>query len=337
MDAPRISVVVTACADSRALRSCLARVRSEADALGAEVLLVVNAPESSLGEARLELEKTCDRLLFEPAIGKSHALNLAVDAARGEVVAFTDDDAEPEPGWLRPLTAPLLASDRPPRLAGTGGRVLPVFPEGATPAWFRAWVESRDTAFLSPRHDRGPQPLEYSYGDQDRTGIPIGANCAYRREIFASYRYDPRLGPNRETGLRGGEDTLLAMELMRDGFRLLYTPDALVRHPVYAERLRIDAIRRAFVARGVEWVRIRQLLGAPLPSAATARRKLRRLRLKLWLARADRVLRGGAERDDQCRRLLFKADRWKGRLAELQAPGAAPIGEAQRLGLGGAR
>ena len=337
MAPPRISVVVTACADSPALRACLARARSEADPLGAEVLLVVNGPEASVGEARLELEKCCDQLLFEPAIGKSHALNRAIDAALGEVVAFTDDDAEPEPGWLRALTAPLLAADRPARLAGTGGRVLPVYPEGATPAWFRERVESKHTYFLGPRHDRGPEPLEYSFEDQARTGIPLGANCAYRREPLASYRYDPGLGPNRETGLRGGEDTLLAMRLLKDGFGLLYTPDACVRHPVHAERLRVDYIRRAFFSIGVEWVRIRRLLGLPVPSPAAARRRLWRLRLKLGLARVALALRGGAALEDRCRRLLFKCDRWRGRLAELEAPGAAPARRAHQAGKSSSR
>ena len=41
-------------------------------------------------------------------------------------------------------------------------------------------------------------------------GVPIGANCAYRREVFSRYRYDPRLGPNRRSGLRGGRTPIRA-------------------------------------------------------------------------------------------------------------------------------
>jgi cellulose synthase/poly-beta-1,6-N-acetylglucosamine synthase-like glycosyltransferase len=323
MSAPRLSVVVTACADSPALRTCLARVRSQADPLGAELLLVVNGPEASVGDARLELEKLCDQLVFEPTVGKSHALNRAVDTARGEVIAFTDDDAEPEAGWLAALSATLLAADRPAELVGTGGPVHPIFPEDATPAWFRERVESKHTYFLGPRHDLGPKPVEYDLADDIRTGIPIGANCAYRREAFASYRYEPQLGPNRETGMRGGEDTLLAMQLLKAGLHLRYCPDARVRHPVHPDRMRVKYVRRAYFVQGVEWARIRRLLDAPLPSVESVRAKVSRLRMKLWVALGQRALRGGAEREDRCRRLLFKYERWKGLLAELRAPGAA--------------
>ena len=326
--APRLSVVVTGCVDSPALRSCLARTREQSAALGGEVLLVVNAaPEALAAGTRGELEKLCDRLLFEPRVGKSHALNTAVDASRGEVVAFTDDDAEPQPGWLAAISAPLLAADRPANLAGCGGPVLPLFPENG-PEWFRQMVEEKGTHFLGPRHDLGAAPRDYLLDKEARTGIPIGANCAYRREVFAFYRYDPRLGPNRETGLRGGEDTLLAMMLMRDGFRLLYCPEARVAHPVHLDRMRFEHVRRGYFLHGLEFVRTRHLLGMPLPPSAYFERKLRGLLGKLWVARLQLALRGGAEREERWMRRLFKVQRLRGTLAELRSPLAPSSGNS---------
>lgn len=55
---------------------------------------------------------------------------------------------------------------------------------------------------------------------------------------LASYRYDPRLGPNRRTGLRGREDMLLALRLLQDGFALRYCPGAVVEHPQQLEEVR---------------------------------------------------------------------------------------------------
>jgi glycosyltransferase involved in cell wall biosynthesis len=318
--APRVSVVVTACADSAALRICLGRIRTQADALGAELLLVVNAPESALGDARDEIAKLCDRVLFEPRVGKSNALNAAVAVCRGQVIAFSDDDAEPQAGWLAALVAPLLAPERPVDLVGVGGPVYPLFPERGVARWFREIVESKNTYFLGPRHDLGAEPIDYSLDHRARTGVPIGANCAYRREVFAFYQYDPRLGPNRETGLRGGEDSLLGMALMLDGFRLAYVPEARVAHPVHADRTHLEHVRRGYFIQGVEFVRIRNLLGVTLPPPAFFRRKLRGVRAKMWVARVQVALRRTARRERRWLNRLFKYQRMRGILAEMRAP-----------------
>src|SRR5712692_10838040 len=45
--------------------------------------------------------------LFEPQPGKSHALNAAIRHAKGEILAFMDDDVTVEPNWLQNLTAAL--------------------------------------------------------------------------------------------------------------------------------------------------------------------------------------------------------------------------------------
>ncbi|RIL07700.1 MAG: hypothetical protein DCC71_02215 [Proteobacteria bacterium] len=288
-----VSVVVTACADSPALRACLETVSQQAAELGGEVLLVVNgAPSALAGAAASELAKRCDRIVFEPRVGKSHALNRAVDEAAGDVIAFTDDDALPQPGWLRALGAPLLAPDRPAALAGCGGPVQPVYPPGA-PDWYRPLVERRRTSFLGPRHDLGPQPLDYSLDPADQTAAPLGANCAYRREAFAAHRYDPALGPNRTTRMRGGEDTLLGKQLLRAGMRLRYCPDAVVRHPVEPSRATLAYVLQGHFYQGIELVRIQRALAERHPGAYETLRKIvslrRRIRKKLRKGDLDDV------------------------------------------------
>ena len=156
---PRISVLVVAVDDGDGLRRCLARLREQAEALAAEVVLVINAAEDGLAPAAVaNLRATCDVLAFEPAVGKSNALNTGVSLCRGEVIAFTDDDAVPHPGWLKAITEPLLAVDRPASRAGTGGRVVPVYPDGGPPAWYRRLVEDKEEHFLGPAHDLGDAP-----------------------------------------------------------------------------------------------------------------------------------------------------------------------------------
>lgn len=312
-----MTVVVTAVTDSKALRACLVNIQEQVREFGGEVLLMMNmAPAELAAESSRALEGLCDRLAFEPRIGKSHALNSAVSLSRGTVIAFTDDDAEPLPGWLAALTSPLLAPDRDPALIGCGGPVLPVYPDGATPDWFRAIIEEKSTSFLTPCHALGAVPFDY---EPDWTP-PIGANCAYRREVFISYHYDPRLGPNRQTGLRGGEDVLLAKLLLRDGYRLRYFPDARVLHPVYPERMTKASLRRSYYVNGIARVRVK-LATATSPRRLKAklrrksRRELRALRLKLLLS-ALLPLQGRL----QAIRMgwLAKYERHRGQLAELR-------------------
>ena len=253
-----VSVIVTACDDSHALRLLLENLRTQVDSLRGEIVLAVNGPEQALDpEARLALEKRCDQLIFEPRVGKSHALNTAIARCRGSVVAFTDDDAAPRPGWLAALVEPLLSPDRPAGRVGCGGPVVPIFPED-TPDWYREMVLERSSHFLGPRHELGGEARDYD----STTGseAPLGANCAYRREVFARYRYDPQLGPNRETGLRGGEDFVLARLLLRDGYSIRYVPEAPIEHEVHRDRMTRAYVKRGHYLQGVESVRIARAL-----------------------------------------------------------------------------
>lgn len=64
------------------------------------------------------------RYLFEPQPGKSFALNSGCREARGDVLAFLDDDVTVEPTWLQNLTNALDGSE----WAGAGGRIVLQWP-----------------------------------------------------------------------------------------------------------------------------------------------------------------------------------------------------------------
>jgi glycosyltransferase involved in cell wall biosynthesis len=89
-----------------------------------EVLVIDN---NSSDQTREVVEDFCrlhprrSRCLFEPQQGKSHALNAGIREARGDVLAFMDDDVTVEPTWLQNLTTSLQDDE----WAGAGGRPLP--------------------------------------------------------------------------------------------------------------------------------------------------------------------------------------------------------------------
>ncbi len=60
------------------------------------------------------------RYLFEAAQGLSRARNAGISNARGQIVAFLDDDVVADPNWLRNLTAPLSGAS----WSGAGGKIV---------------------------------------------------------------------------------------------------------------------------------------------------------------------------------------------------------------------
>jgi len=192
-----------------------------------EVLVVDN---NSCDQTRNVVEGFCRRFpgrfryLFEPQQGKSHALNAGIREARGDVLAFTDDDVTVEPTWLRNLTAPMSNNE----WVGGGGRVLPER-SFSLPRWLS----------LKQRYALGPLAL-FDLGPEagQLTEPPFGNNMAFRKEIFEKYGgFRTDLGPNPDNEIRG-EDTAFGAQLLAAGERLWYEPSAVVYHTVPESRVR---------------------------------------------------------------------------------------------------
>lgn len=163
------------------------------------------------------------RYLFEPRQGKSHALNSAIAAAKGDVVAFADDDITVHPQWLYGLTAPVMNGP----WMGSGGRVLVQW-KSAAPAWLdtESWILAGPLVHF----DLGLKP-----GQLNET--PVGTNMAFRKSAFERYGgFRTDLGPRPGNEIRN-EDSEFARRLLRVGEPLYYVPSAIVYHPVPENRL----------------------------------------------------------------------------------------------------
>jgi glycosyltransferase involved in cell wall biosynthesis len=163
------------------------------------------------------------RYYFEPRRGKSFALNSGISESSGEVLAFTDDDVVVDSTWLWSLTAPLLSGE----WAGAGGRIIPVWGR-PLPRWLAPEGVLLSGPFVAL--DLGPHPVSLNQA-------PVGANMAFRRDVFTRYGgFRTDLGPTGEQ-LRKGEDSEFSLRLLNDGGRLRYEPSAVVHHPVPPNRL----------------------------------------------------------------------------------------------------
>jgi glycosyltransferase involved in cell wall biosynthesis len=136
--------------------------------------------------------------------GLAVARNLGIVAARGEVLAFTDDDCRPSESWLDRLTAPFVD----PGLAFATGSVR---------------ADLGRLRFLE--HDEAREfrlPV-------DPIDVGAGANMAIRRSALLDIGgFDERLGAG--TALRSSEDHDVFLRLLRAGWRGAAVPDALVVH-----------------------------------------------------------------------------------------------------------
>ena len=206
-----------------------------------EVIVVDNASTDGTREAVAALQPTMPNLryLYEPALGLSNARNSGLREARGEVVAFLDDDARAEPGWLSALLDAFAAEPARPLCAG--GRVVPIW-EREPPRWLPAFA----LASLSViDYGETPRALDFP-----REWV-AGCNMAFDRAfLLAAGGFDPRLG-RRGANLMSNEEIALFQGVVAAGGVIRYAPAAAVQHLVPASRVELGWFCRRMYAQGV--------------------------------------------------------------------------------------
>ena len=281
------SVTVAVCTRDRSelLAGCLASM-ARLDPAPGEVLVVDNAPsDDSTRDVALAAGV---RHVVEPRPGLNRARERARHEARGEVVAFVDDDARPEPGFVAGVVRGFLD----PSVGAVTGLV--VAHELATPAQV-AFERSGGmrkgvvTQVFTPG-SVGPQAFR----------LGVGTAMAFRREALdAIGGFDPRIGVG--TPSRGGGDLEALWRVLESGRDVVYEPDAVVAHihrrthaalvaqhrdngvayASFLRRLELDGRARAARVELLRWHLRRHLVG---PIAALAHG--RRLEARLLVAEA---------------------------------------------------
>ncbi|MEM7224047.1 MAG: glycosyltransferase [Pseudomonadota bacterium] len=210
---PDISIIVCSAgrrASLAALFSSFAKLKLP-EAGAAEVILVDNSPKGTLApvfetlRAKLTLPT---RYVAEPRCGLAMAQNRGLEVARGEVVAFTDDDCLVAEDWLLRLAEHFR---RHPELQGLGGRIE-LYDPADRPVTIKPVLEREELA----------QPDQLF-------GFLHGCNMAFRRAFLANLGgFDTRFGAGSVIG--AGNDTELLYRAYRAGCRIAYEPDVLVFH-----------------------------------------------------------------------------------------------------------
>ena len=197
---PRISAVVCTYNGERTIRDCLEGLLN-LEYPNFEVIVVDDGSTDATAAIAREYGF---RLLTTQKLGLSNARNIGMEAATGEIVAYLDDDARPDPHWLTYLAATFLSTEH----AGVGGPNIAPSGDGPT----------ADCVDKAPGN-----PVHVLLSDTEAEHIP-GCNMAFRKECLQA------IGGFDSQFRVAGDDVDICWRLRQHGWTLGFSPAAVVWH-----------------------------------------------------------------------------------------------------------
>ncbi|WP_214323145.1 glycosyltransferase family 2 protein [Nonomuraea sediminis] len=185
--------------------------------------------------------------------GLSGGKNTGADVATGDIVAYLDDDAVADPGWLEALEEGF----QDPDVVGVGGRTDPLWASKRRPRWF-------------------PYEFDWTVGCTYR-GMPevkapirnvMGGNAAFRREVVAEVGgFHSGIGRSvqgRKSRPLGCEETEFCIRLSqrKPGAVMLFQPSAVIGHKVSRQRERFAYFRSRCYAEGLSKALVTREVGS---------------------------------------------------------------------------
>ncbi|MER7957028.1 glycosyltransferase family 2 protein [Streptomyces sp. NPDC096030] len=221
-----------------------------------EILLVVDHNERLRARLTARFTDGADRteevrvLANAGPRGLSSGRNTGIAAARGEFVAFLDDDAVAERDWLRYFAE---AYDDP-RVMAVGGRTVPAWASGRRPDWFPEefdWVVGCTYRGLPP--------------GRARVRNVLGGNASFRRTAFdAAGGFATGIGRDGDRRPLGCEETELCIRLSQalPDAVLLIDDRSVIHHKVPSARERFGYFRTRTYAEGLSKALVSRSVGA---------------------------------------------------------------------------
>jgi GT2 family glycosyltransferase len=233
-DEPLVTVILCTRARRSLLERCLASLQMLKDP-NHEILVVENDDVPSASD----VAGGNVRWVHERRPGLAFARNTGVREARGDIVAFVDDDCEVDERWLTELRAGF--SD--PTVTCVTGRVIAADWSRRSQRWFE-----RISSF-----DRGTQPARFHFerasAVMPHEGAMLGTGCnmAFRRDVFDRVGlFDTAL--DTPSLIRGGGDLDMFVRVLEGAEAVVYRPGAVVRHH---HRETLSALARQLFGYGV--------------------------------------------------------------------------------------
>lgn len=188
-------------------------------------------------------------LYFEPQPGIAVARRLAVKMAKGEFIAFIDDDNIPAQDWVN---AAVTFARNYPQAGAFGSRLIPEY-EVPPPANFE-----QIACFLAIS-DRGNVPFRYDL--LSRWLFPAGAGMVIRTQAWLEcVPSSPVLtGVSQQSLSAKGEDIETLSYLRQKGWQIWHNPDLKITHVIPKKRLEKLYLFRLFRGVGLSRYQTRKL------------------------------------------------------------------------------
>jgi glycosyltransferase involved in cell wall biosynthesis len=200
-ETPMVSVVICAYNAERTMRSCLESLR-KIDYPNFEVVIVDDGSRDHTADISMEFPEF--RLIRQPNKGLSVARNVGMQAARGELIAYTDSDCVVDPDWLTLIVRSMGEG----RFDGCGG------PNYAP-------HEDELVAGCVAASPGAPCPVLTA---DDRAEHLAGCNMVFRKAaLLAIGGFDPQF-------TAAGDDVDICWRMLDAGYSLGFCPAAFVWH-----------------------------------------------------------------------------------------------------------
>jgi len=199
---------------------------------------------------------------IEKQQGLSYARNRGITESSGDVLVFMDDDAQADTNYLQEIRR---FFDATPDAEACGGRIYPDF-ESKRPDWM-----SRFLLPLTSTIDKGNKIKLFT-----GTKYPVGANMAFKKEVFQKYgMFNTDLG-RKGNNLDGSEEKDIFLKIKKDKKKIYYLPYAIVKHQVPDKRLTFDFFKRQAIGIG----KSEQIRTRAISSSAYLRFSLKEIAIK---------------------------------------------------------
>lgn len=222
-----VSVIVCTYNREQYIGKCLQHLAQQtASEQQFEVIVVNNNSKDSSVEIIKQVMNEYPQMPFKYFLelnqGHTYARNRGIKEAAGDILSFIDDDAFVDKNFVEAIQ---LHFENHPTVAAIGGKIKPVY-EGQEPAWMSKYLLTLVSAL-----DMGQETREFP-----KSKFPIGANMAFKKEVFQRYGYfNIELG-RRADGLEGGDEKEVFIRLRKENELIHYVPTVQVDHIIPEKR-----------------------------------------------------------------------------------------------------
>lgn len=227
-----LSVVVCTYNREKYIGRCLQHLaKQESEVSTYEVIIVDNNSTDNTNQICTSFvsQHAHFKYFLETNQGHSFSRNRGIQESSGDIIAFLDDDAFVTSDYVSNLINFFSENHQAQAI---GGKIDPIY-EGGEPNWM--------TPFLLPlvaAQDMGENIKPFK-----GRAFPIGANMAFRKEVFKNYGlFNIELG-RKGSGLEGGDEKEVFLRLKSDNLPIFYVPSVKVEHIIPEKRVTREYIK----------------------------------------------------------------------------------------------